>query len=215
MAAQQLFQMLTRLRLHLIQRQAAAAAAVSHQVHCLFDRNRIDVREQRVDQFQQLQLQLTALLDLAVKEQLADVVGLTRHDVGQHRDDTLCTQRQQGNNLVIVARVDIQLVAAGLDDLCDVGDVAAGFLGCHDVWMGRKGAVGFGGDIDTGAGWYIVQDDWQVGGIGNRMEVANQSSLGGFIVIRGDVQQRIGSGTLCLLGHPAMTGTLPCTRWTV
>ena len=49
-AAQQLFQMLTRLRLHLIQRQAAAAAAVSHQVHCLFDRNRIDVREQRVDQ---------------------------------------------------------------------------------------------------------------------------------------------------------------------
>lgn len=69
-AAQQLFQMLTRLRLHLIQRQAAAAAAVSHQVHCLFDRNRIDVREQRVDQLQQFQLQLTALFDLAVKEQL-------------------------------------------------------------------------------------------------------------------------------------------------
>ena len=72
--------------------------------------------------------------------------------------------------------------------------------------MGRKGAVGFGGDVDTGAGWYIVQDDWQVGGIGNRMEVANQSSLGGFVVIRGDVQQRIGSGTLCLLGHPDSVG---------
>lgn len=60
--------------------------------HRFLDRNGVDVREQGVDQRQQLQLELAALRDLAVKEKLADFVGLTRRDVGENRDDALAAQ---------------------------------------------------------------------------------------------------------------------------
>ena len=65
--------MLPGLWLHGGERQTAFAAVPAQQVHRFLDRDGVDVREQGVDQRQQLQLELAALRDLAVKEKLADL----------------------------------------------------------------------------------------------------------------------------------------------
>ena len=43
---------------------------------------------------------------------LAQLMGLGWQNVGQHRDDSLCPQRQGGGNLVVVAGIDGQVVPA-------------------------------------------------------------------------------------------------------
>ena len=112
--------MLPGLWLHGGERQTAFAAVPAQQVHRFLDRDGVDVREQGVDQRQQLQLELAALSDLAVKEKLADFVGLTRRDVGENRDDALAAQLEQRDNLVIVAGIEVKLVAAQLHGLRDL-----------------------------------------------------------------------------------------------
>lgn len=68
------------------------------------------------------------------------------------------------DNLVVVAGIEVKLVAAQLHGLRDLRDVAAGFLHRHNVRVFGKLPVGGGGDIDAGAGGDVVQDDRQVGG---------------------------------------------------
>ena len=55
-------------------------------------------------------------------------MSLPRDNIGQHRNNTLCPQRQRRGNLVVVTGINIQLIAAQRQNLGDLGKVSAGFL---------------------------------------------------------------------------------------
>src|SRR5699024_9169412 len=80
------------------------------------------------------------------------------------------------------------------------------------VWVFGKLTVGGGGDVDAGAGGNIVQDDWQVGGVRDGVEVADQAGLGGRVVVGGDVQQRVSARLFGLLGQPDGIGGVVAAR---
>ena len=95
---------------------------------------------------QHLQLQLAGLGGITVEPCLAAVVNKLRLDIGDDADDALATQGQQGDHLVIVAGVDVQLVAAEGRDLRHLTDIAGGFLDAVDErvlaqLLGRLGAM--------------------------------------------------------------------------
>ena len=55
--------------------------------------------------------------------------------MGGHRQDALAAQGKQGDNLIVVSGIDIQIVAAQRCDLGYLADVAAGFLDGVDFGM--------------------------------------------------------------------------------
>ena len=97
---------------HFDKRQAAFANLVAHDVKGFFNGNGVNVGEKGVDKRQILNLKRCCCLKIAVKSVLANVVGFLGAYIGKNRNNTLATQRKDGNNLVIVAGVDVKVVAA-------------------------------------------------------------------------------------------------------
>ena len=60
-------------------------------------------------------------------------MGILRRYIGKHTDDALAAQCQKRDDLVIVAGVNVQVVATEFGDFRYLGDVAAGFLDSVDV----------------------------------------------------------------------------------
>ena len=102
---------------------------------------------------------------------------LSGHTVGEHRDNALAAQRHDGNDLVVVARVDGDVVAAQLADLGNTADVAGSFLDGYDVLDSRKPLDGLQTDVGSGAGGYVVQNDRQSDRISNSLVVSVQTFL--------------------------------------
>ena len=99
------------------QRQAALAGLPAQHVHGVLHRDGVHLAEQCIGQRQHFQLQVACLGSVTVKEGLAAVVHQLRLDVGDDADDALAAEGQQGDHLVVVAGVDVQLVTAQLRDL--------------------------------------------------------------------------------------------------
>ena len=129
-------------------------------------------------------------------------MGVARRHVGQHADHALAAQRQQRNDLVIVAGVDVQILPAGGGDLRHLADVAAGFLHCVDVRVLGKLRQTGGGQVAAGAAGDIVQNAGQVHGIRNGGVVGDQTGLAGLVVVGGDQQQGVGAVRLRLTAEP-------------
>ena len=85
------------------QRQTAGTGLPAQHIHGVLDRDRIYFAEECIRQGQDLQLQLAGSFGVALKPCLAAVVHQLRFDIGDHTDDTLAAQRQQGDHLIIVA----------------------------------------------------------------------------------------------------------------
>ena len=150
------------LRLHLSQWQAQRSGCIAQLAHSYLDRNRIYLAEEGANQVNQLQLQLSRGLTLAVKIQLADVMGHLRCHIRKDRDYTIAAQGQDWHNLVIVARIYSQAITAGMSDLSNSTEVAAGFLHSYNVRMLCQLHKGRHLDIHTSSGWNIIQDNWNI-----------------------------------------------------
>ena len=183
------------------QGQAAGAGLKALQVHGVLYGDGVDLAEQAVGNAQQLQLQGSAFGGLAVKPQLADVMGLAGGNVGKNRDNALGSQREQGNDLVIVAGVDGQVVAAEGADLGHLADVAAGLFDAHDVGVLCQRRHGGGGDVAPGAGGDVVQDAGHTAGVRNIGKELNQTVLGGLIIIGGHQQHGVGAHLARVFGQ--------------
>ena len=183
------------------QGQTAGAGVVAQQVHGFLHGDGVHVAEQDIAQLQHFQLQCGRFGAFPVEPQLANVVGLPGGHMGQHGDDALAAQGQQGDDLVVVAGVDVQLVAAQGCDLRHLADVAAGFLDGVDLRVGGKDLGRFRGDVYAGAGGHVVHDDRQVRGVGNGGVAGNETGLAGLVVVGGDHQQAVGTQVGGLFGH--------------
>ena len=114
--------------------------------------------------------------------------GGLRADVGEHRDDTLAAHGQQRDDLIVVAGVQIQLVADQRHGLHDLADVAVGLLDAADHRMIGQRRIGSRLDVDAGAGRHIVEDDRHRGGIRDGLVHLDEALLGGLVVVRRDHQ---------------------------
>ena len=122
-----------------------------------------------------------------------------RLDIGDDADDALAAQGQQGDHLVIVAGVDVQLVAAEGRDLCHLTDIAGGFLDAVDERVLAQLLGRLGGDVQAGAGRHVIQDDRNAAGLCHCGEVGDKASLRGLVVVGGHQQQSVcaAGGRLC------------------
>ena len=122
-----------------------------------------------------------------------------RLDIGDDADDALAAQGQQGDHLVIVAGVDVQLVAAEGRDLRHLTDIAGGFLDAVDERVLAQLLGRLGGDVQAGAGRHIIQDDRNAAGLCHCGKVGDKASLRGLVVVGSHQQQSVcaAGGRLC------------------
>ena len=74
-----------------------------------------------------------------------------RLDIGHDADHALAAQSQQGNHLIVVAGINVQLVAAQLCDLGYLRDVAGSFLDAVNQRMLAQFQSSLRGNVQAGA----------------------------------------------------------------
>ena len=104
-------------------------------------------------------------------------MNLAGDQVGQHRDDARCSQRQRRDNLVVIAGINVQGIAALSSDLRHLIEIAAGFLDRGNVVNLRQTLIGIHSDIDASAGGHIVENDGQSGSRGPCLKMLVKSLL--------------------------------------
>ncbi len=109
-------------------------------------------------------------------------------------------------SLVVVARVEVQLVAAEGRDLGHLGDVARGLLDAVDQGVGAELLGGLGGDVDAGPGGDVIEDHRDAAGLGHGGKVGHQARLAGLVVVGGDHQQSVGAAVGGPFGQGAAVG---------
>ena len=79
--------------------------------------------------------------------------------VGRDGDQACAAEREDGEGEAVVAGEDFKADGDLGDELCDLGEVAAGFLDADDV--GESGQAGGGGglEVDAGARRNVVEQD--------------------------------------------------------
>ena len=97
---------------HLVERHAAGTGIHAHHIEGFLDGNGVDVDEEVVAEIEVFELESGTFRNLAVKVVLADVVSDFGSDIGKHRNHALAAQRQQRNDLVVVAGIHVETVAA-------------------------------------------------------------------------------------------------------
>ena len=120
-------------------------------------------------------------------------------DVAGHRDDPLGTQGHHRHHLVVVARPDVEVVGAEVAGVGQEGEVAAGLLHAVDLGVGGQHLVCIGGEGYAGAAGHVVEDDGQLGAVGDVFIVLDEAGLAGLVVVGGDMEQGVGSGVLGVL----------------
>lgn len=117
------------------QRQTALACVPAQYIHRILDRDGVYLAEQSLAQGQHFQLQGAGPCRISLKPCLAAVVYQLRLDVGDHADNALAAQRQQGDHLIIIAGIEVQVIAAELRDLCYLRNVAGSLFQAVDERM--------------------------------------------------------------------------------
>ena len=111
-------------------------------------------------------------------------MSLCRCYIGKHGDNSDTAQRQDRYDLVIIAGIDIHDTLTDSCQMCDLADIAAGFLDTYDVlYILTQLHHSLRQDIAAGAAGHVVQNSRNLHGIRNGLEVTIQSLLGCFIVI--------------------------------
>ena len=186
---------------HPRERQAAVADVQAHQIHGLLDRDGVHIGEERVAQVDVLQLHLTALVGVSIQIAHDHIVHQLRQNVGDHGDHALRPQGEEGGNLVVVAGVDIQLIAAEGHRIRQGGDIAVGLLDAADVLVLREHLVSLRLNVQPRTAGHVVQDDRGVDMVRNRRVMGDQAVLRRLVVIRGHAEQTVHPEVLRLLGE--------------
>ena len=191
------------------ERQSALARVEADQVHRRLDRDRVDVGEHDIHQLHIVEVHLGRFRKVIVQAKLTDLVHLLGAEVREYGDNAQRTQRHEGNGLVVVAGVDIQLVAAERTRLRNGGDIAVRFLGRDNVLMLAQLRVGLGLDVAAGTRRHVIQDQRQVDIIrdGGEMADRQRSQLGILYLLRHEPRPDAGGGVPVL--HPGGKA-LPC-----
>ena len=114
------FKLLLMYRLHRRERHAERAGLIAEELHRRLHGDGIDLAEERIDEIAVINLHLRSFRRLALKIELAHLVRVLRRDIGKHGDDTLAAERKNRDDLVVIAGVDIELLA---DMGCDAADL--------------------------------------------------------------------------------------------
>lgn len=140
-------------------------------------------------QLEELELQGAAAFHVPSHPFRDDIVGAAGLDVRHDRDDPLAAQGKQRYDLVVVARIDVDIAQRG--HLRRGGDVAVGLFDRHDIWVLRQGGDGFGFDVHPRAGRDVIEQDRQVHRVRHGGVVGHEAALGGFVVVRRHQQQGV------------------------
>ena len=186
---------------HVTQRHPQHPCIQTHHVQRNLDRDGIDLDEQGVHQADGAHLELGGLIELAVQAQLSHLCHQLGIDVGDHGDDTLGAQCHQGYHLVIVARPDVDVVAAQCQGVGDQAEVARSFLDAVDHGMLAQLVVGFCGESGAGSRGHVIHDDGGMYPVSDVSVVLDKTGLSGLIIIRSDDEQAIHAAGLCVQGQ--------------
>ena len=113
------------------------------------------------------------------------------HHVGKNGNDALAAHSHQRQSQVVLAGVHSQLVAAQGHGVDGGSHIAVGFLGSHNVGVLGKLQIGLRLNVAAGAGRHIIQDNGGVHPVSHIGKVADQTALGGLVVIGGHHQQAV------------------------
>ena len=153
------------IRFHRSKRQAEIVFAPSHSRTSSLYGNRVDLAEERINKGEIVKLHLKSACCITVQILVAHLGSLLRKNVGKHGDDALTAERHNGDYLVVVAGVNVDIVAAKVRDLCDLGNISACFLNCNDVRMLCKNCTGCRSKVTAPYCWSLssFQDELSAG----------------------------------------------------
>ena len=140
---------------------------------------------------QQLQLELRRLGVVALQAELTKAMYLARKKIGRHRDHSQPSQGHDGNNLIVVSRVDRQFLAAKGADPGNGRQIAAGLLDSRNLGMAGQPQAGLGADRHPRAAGNRVEDHREGGGIGHGGKMRNQSLLGRLVVVGRHMEESV------------------------
>ena len=136
-------------------------------------------------------MQRSRTLHVPLPEQLADLLGFAGQDVGKHGNAAKAAHGEHGNDLIVVAGVNIHLVIHQRSGFHNRADVTVCFLDGYDLIVLGKLCVGCGRDGAAGTGGHVVCNDGLVGSVCNGVEHLDKTLLGCFVVVGGNDQHRI------------------------
>ena len=118
-----------------------------------------DLKEQRIDEAVILELHLSGLGITIFKAELREIVGLLRRNIGKDGNNALCAERHHRNDLVVVARPDIEVVAALRHGFSQQREVAGSSLEAVDIRVLRQLIQGIGGEGNAGTARHVVKNN--------------------------------------------------------
>ena len=103
--------------------------------------------------------------------------------VGSDGDEAGAADGKRGQGEGVVAGEDLEGAWGFGDELGDLREVAAGLLDADDVGDFGEAKDGVGLEVGTGAAGDVVEQDRQVGGLGDGAEVLLLAFLAGAVVV--------------------------------
>ena len=97
-------------------------------------------------------------------------MGLLRRNIGKDGNNALCAERHHRNDLVVVARPDIEIVAALRHGLSEQGEVAGSSLDAVDVRVLGQLGDRVRSEAYAGTARHVVENDRQVRAVRNVAE---------------------------------------------
>ncbi len=176
-------------------------AISAHLGHRPLDRHRVGFDEKLVMQRQHAVVDAHRLGHVAGHGRHAQFVHRARRDVGGDGDIALAAAQHQRDRGGVVARVDRERRRRQAQQVGGAGDIAGRFLDADDARHLRQAQHGLVGHVRHGAAGHVVQDDRQVDRFGDLAEMPVHAFLRRPVVVRHDLQRRVGAGFLRIAGQ--------------
>ena len=172
----------------------------------VLDRDRVDLGKQRLEDRSKLLQTEGGAAEVALLAQPAELAHFFGQDIGADRDHTARAELQCRHGLVVVSGVNVEIVAALRDQLCEQLQVPGSLLDPADAVDLCQLAVVLHRERKTGAGGDIVDDHRAGGCLGNGAVVEQDPAVGCLVVIGGDRKKRVGTGVTADLCQPDRAG---------
>src|SRR5512136_2767277 len=183
------------------ERKSRLAHAEAHVIQSIFDWNRIGDDEERVYQWQQVQMYGCRFFHLPPHRQLNHLLNLFSNQVRGHADNAIATHGHDREGIAVVAAPDQEALSRSVDDLSDLFQIAARLFDTDYVLDRAQAADGFRGQVGHRSGRDIVENTRQPGALRDGLEVLIHTLLSRFVVVGNYEKSRINSQPLRLLCH--------------
>ena len=118
---------------HSVKRKSAIADLHAHHVHCFLNGDGVNIAEKRTYHINHRNLKVATLFDLTIKEKLTNIVSFLGENVRKHRDNTDTAERKDRNYLIVIARVDIKIIAAKITGSGNRDNISVCLFGCNNI----------------------------------------------------------------------------------